>query len=213
MYACAFSSYRQGSFPGMNQSGLMASSSPYSQPVNNSSGLMNTQAPPYSMTPNMVNSSAGNHGRSVLREPPSPAPLLPLGLHRWTTQAVGSLGEEGENSTSLLPGNLLNLCNDFRMWGSHYILCKWFVCPLCFCDAWPHCRWLWGVPARLCTLSSLALWASFGPGKILWPNWCSIRSWWRWASSSSFRGSDWRAEQGGLKYFLTLKCMLGNSCS
>ncbi|KAG8522422.1 AT-rich interactive domain-containing protein 1B [Galemys pyrenaicus] len=52
--------YGQGSFSGMNPSGLMASSSPYSQPMNNSSGLMNTQAPPYSMTSNMVNSSTGN---------------------------------------------------------------------------------------------------------------------------------------------------------
>lgn len=25
--------------------------------------------------------------------------------------------------------------------------------------------------------------------------------------------SDWRAEQGGLKYFFTLKCVRGNSCS
>ncbi|KAF2974428.1 hypothetical protein EK904_009988 [Melospiza melodia maxima] len=38
----------------------MGSSSPYTQPMNNSSGLMNPQAPPYSMAPNMVNSSAGN---------------------------------------------------------------------------------------------------------------------------------------------------------
>ncbi|XP_065446437.1 AT-rich interactive domain-containing protein 1B isoform X22 [Chrysemys picta bellii] len=51
---------RQGSFPGMNQSGIMGSSSPYTQPMNNSSGLMNPQAPPYSMAPNMVNSSTGN---------------------------------------------------------------------------------------------------------------------------------------------------------
>uniref|UniRef100_A0A8C4YS84 AT-rich interaction domain 1B n=1 Tax=Gopherus evgoodei TaxID=1825980 RepID=A0A8C4YS84_9SAUR len=50
---------RQGSFPGMNQSGIMGSSSPYTQPMNNSSGLMNPQAP-YSMAPNMVNSSTGN---------------------------------------------------------------------------------------------------------------------------------------------------------
>ncbi|XP_012577541.1 PREDICTED: AT-rich interactive domain-containing protein 1B isoform X4 [Condylura cristata] len=53
---------RQGSFSGMNPSGLMASSSPYSQPMNNSSGLMNTQAPPYSVTPNMVNSSTASMG-------------------------------------------------------------------------------------------------------------------------------------------------------
>lgn len=65
----------------MNQSGLMASSSPYSQPVNNSSGLMNTQAPPYSMTPNMVNSSAGNRVSPALWELPSPPPPLPAGLH------------------------------------------------------------------------------------------------------------------------------------
>uniref|UniRef100_A0A8C9NMH0 AT-rich interaction domain 1B n=1 Tax=Serinus canaria TaxID=9135 RepID=A0A8C9NMH0_SERCA len=49
---------RQGNFPAMNQSGIMGSSSPYTQPMNNSSGLMNPQAPPYSMAPNMVNSSA-----------------------------------------------------------------------------------------------------------------------------------------------------------
>ncbi|XP_075780625.1 AT-rich interactive domain-containing protein 1B isoform X11 [Pelodiscus sinensis] len=49
--------YGQGSFPGMNQSGIMGSSSPYTQPMNNSAGLMNPQAPPYSMAPNMVNSS------------------------------------------------------------------------------------------------------------------------------------------------------------
>uniref|UniRef100_A0A8C8VQU3 AT-rich interaction domain 1B n=1 Tax=Pelusios castaneus TaxID=367368 RepID=A0A8C8VQU3_9SAUR len=51
---------RQGSFPGMNQSGIMGSNSPYTQPMNNSSGLMNPQAPPYSMAPNVVNSSTGN---------------------------------------------------------------------------------------------------------------------------------------------------------
>ncbi|XP_041902855.1 AT-rich interactive domain-containing protein 1B-like isoform X5 [Corvus kubaryi] len=51
---------RQGNFPAMNQSSIMGSSSPYTQPMNNSSGLMNPQAPPYSMAPNMVNSSTGN---------------------------------------------------------------------------------------------------------------------------------------------------------
>uniref|UniRef100_A0A8C4YQU0 AT-rich interaction domain 1B n=1 Tax=Gopherus evgoodei TaxID=1825980 RepID=A0A8C4YQU0_9SAUR len=56
---------RQGSFPGMNQSGIMGSSSPYTQPMNNSSGLMNPQAP-YSMAPNMVNSSTGNGGLPCL---------------------------------------------------------------------------------------------------------------------------------------------------
>lgn len=60
---------RQGSFPGMNQGGLMASSSPYSQPMNNSSGLMNTQAQPYSMTQTMVNSSTGNRRHPVFLSP------------------------------------------------------------------------------------------------------------------------------------------------
>ncbi|XP_042638614.1 AT-rich interactive domain-containing protein 1B [Orycteropus afer afer] len=60
---------RQGSFPGMNQSGLMASSSPYSQPMNNSSGLLNTQAPPYSMAPNMVNSSTASMGLADMMSP------------------------------------------------------------------------------------------------------------------------------------------------
>ncbi|XP_008943935.1 PREDICTED: AT-rich interactive domain-containing protein 1B, partial [Merops nubicus] len=53
---------RQGNFPAMNQSGIMGSSSPYTQPMNNSSGLMNPQAPPYSMAPNMVNRSAAPMG-------------------------------------------------------------------------------------------------------------------------------------------------------
>ncbi|XP_069929448.1 AT-rich interactive domain-containing protein 1B isoform X20 [Oryctolagus cuniculus] len=60
---------RQGSFPGVNQSGLMASSSPYSQPMNNSSGLMNAQAPPYSVTPSMVNSSTASMGLADMMSP------------------------------------------------------------------------------------------------------------------------------------------------
>lgn len=72
----------------MNQSGLMASSSPYSQPMNNSSGLVNTQAPPYSMTPNMVNSSTGNRSAAPGR-PPHPHPRPPS-LHlagKWGNTA------------------------------------------------------------------------------------------------------------------------------
>ncbi|XP_060061238.1 AT-rich interactive domain-containing protein 1B isoform X3 [Erinaceus europaeus] len=49
--------YGQGSFPSMNQSGMMASNSPYSQAMNNSSGLLNTQASSYSIAPTVVNSS------------------------------------------------------------------------------------------------------------------------------------------------------------
>lgn len=80
---------RQGSFPGMNQSGLMASSSPYSQSVNNSSGLMNTQAPPYSMTPNMVNSSAASMGLADMMSPGDsklPVPLKADGKEEGTPQ-------------------------------------------------------------------------------------------------------------------------------
>ena len=69
---------RQGAFPGMNQSGLMASSSPYSQPMNNSSGLINTQAPPYSMTPNMVNSSTASMGLADMMSPGESKVPLPL---------------------------------------------------------------------------------------------------------------------------------------
>lgn len=69
---------RQGSFPGMNQSGLMASSSPYSQPMNNSSGLVNTQTPAYSMPPNMVNSSAASVGLADMMSPGEPKLPLPL---------------------------------------------------------------------------------------------------------------------------------------
>lgn len=60
---------RQGSFPGLNQSGLMASGSPYSQPVNNSAGLVNAQAPPYSMASNMVNSSTASMGLADMMSP------------------------------------------------------------------------------------------------------------------------------------------------
>uniref|UniRef100_A0A452J197 ARID domain-containing protein n=1 Tax=Gopherus agassizii TaxID=38772 RepID=A0A452J197_9SAUR len=69
---------RQGSFPGMNQSGIMGSSSPYTQPMNNSSGLMNPQAPPYSMAPNMVNSSTAPMGLADMMTPGESKLPLPL---------------------------------------------------------------------------------------------------------------------------------------
>ncbi|XP_029799979.1 AT-rich interactive domain-containing protein 1B isoform X6 [Suricata suricatta] len=80
---------RQGSFPGMNQTGLMASGSPYSQPVNNSAGLVNTQAPPYSMAPNMVNSSAASMGLADMMSPGEsklPLPLKADGKEEGTPQ-------------------------------------------------------------------------------------------------------------------------------
>ncbi|KFR11891.1 AT-rich interactive domain-containing protein 1B, partial [Opisthocomus hoazin] len=69
---------RQGNFPAMNQSGIMGSSSPYTQPMNNSSGLMNPQAPPYSMTPNMVNSSTAPMGLADMMTPGESKLPLPL---------------------------------------------------------------------------------------------------------------------------------------
>uniref|UniRef100_A0A669PME7 AT-rich interaction domain 1B n=1 Tax=Phasianus colchicus TaxID=9054 RepID=A0A669PME7_PHACC len=69
---------RQGNFPAMNQSGIMGSSSPYTQPMNNSSGLMNPQAPPYSMAPNMVNSSTAPMGLADMMTPGESKLPLPL---------------------------------------------------------------------------------------------------------------------------------------
>ncbi|KFP03249.1 AT-rich interactive domain-containing protein 1B, partial [Calypte anna] len=69
---------RQGNFPAMNQSGIMGSSSPYTQPMNNSSGLMNPQAPPYSMASNMVNSSTAPMGLADMMTPGESKLPLPL---------------------------------------------------------------------------------------------------------------------------------------
>ncbi|XP_061480188.1 AT-rich interactive domain-containing protein 1B isoform X3 [Rhineura floridana] len=74
--------YGQGSFPVINQSGIMGSSSPYNQPMTNSSSLMNPQAPPYSMAPNMVNSSTAPVGLADMMTPGEsklPIPLKPDG--------------------------------------------------------------------------------------------------------------------------------------
>ncbi|XP_030054247.1 AT-rich interactive domain-containing protein 1B-like isoform X1 [Microcaecilia unicolor] len=56
---------RHTSFPGMNQSGLLGSSSPYSQSINSSSGMVNPQVSPY----NMVNSSAAPMGLADMMTP------------------------------------------------------------------------------------------------------------------------------------------------
>ncbi|KAM6082428.1 AT-rich interactive domain-containing protein 1B isoform 4-T6 [Chlamydotis macqueenii] len=69
---------RQGNFPAMNQSSMMGSSSPYTQSMNNSSGLMNPQAPPYSMAPNMVNSSTAPMGLADMMTPGESKLPLPL---------------------------------------------------------------------------------------------------------------------------------------
>ncbi|XP_048661877.1 AT-rich interactive domain-containing protein 1B isoform X6 [Marmota marmota marmota] len=104
--------YGQGSFPGMNQSGLVASSSPYSQPMNNSSGLMNTQAPPYSMTPTMVNSATASMGLADMMSPGEsklPVPLKADGKEEGTPQPE-SKSKDSYSSQGIsqppTPGNL-----------------------------------------------------------------------------------------------------------
>ncbi|XP_074165544.1 AT-rich interactive domain-containing protein 1B isoform X2 [Sminthopsis crassicaudata] len=104
--------YGQGSFPGMNQSGLMGSSSPYTQPMNNSSSLMNPQAPPYSMTPNMVNSSTASMGLADMMSPGEsklPVPLKTDGKEEGTPQAE-SKSKDSYSSQGIsqppTPGNL-----------------------------------------------------------------------------------------------------------
>uniref|UniRef100_A0A4X2LS32 ARID domain-containing protein n=1 Tax=Vombatus ursinus TaxID=29139 RepID=A0A4X2LS32_VOMUR len=94
---------RQGSFPGMNQSGLMGSSSPYSQPMNNSSSLMNPQAPPYSMTPNMVNSSTASMGLADMMSPGEsklPVPLKTDGKEEGTPQAESKSKKSSSSTTT-----------------------------------------------------------------------------------------------------------------
>ncbi|XP_048457482.1 AT-rich interactive domain-containing protein 1B-like isoform X7 [Rhincodon typus] len=53
---------RQTGYTGMNQSSMMGSSPPYSQPVNNSSIMTNPQTTPYNMASNMVNNSSASMG-------------------------------------------------------------------------------------------------------------------------------------------------------
>uniref|UniRef100_A0A8C4RNR0 AT-rich interactive domain 1B n=1 Tax=Erpetoichthys calabaricus TaxID=27687 RepID=A0A8C4RNR0_ERPCA len=63
MHAAASSTQsRQSNYSSMNQSGMMASNSPYSQSINNNSGMMNPQTPHYNLPTGMVNSSAGMYG-------------------------------------------------------------------------------------------------------------------------------------------------------
>ncbi|XP_039604076.1 AT-rich interactive domain-containing protein 1B isoform X1 [Polypterus senegalus] len=63
MHAAASSTQsRQSNYSSMNQSGMMASNSPYSQSINNNSGMMNPQTPHYNLPTGMVNSSAGPIG-------------------------------------------------------------------------------------------------------------------------------------------------------
>ncbi|XP_029452574.1 AT-rich interactive domain-containing protein 1B isoform X1 [Rhinatrema bivittatum] len=63
--------YGQASFPAMNASALLGCSSPYSQPLNSNSAMMNPQAAPY----NMVNSTAASMGLADMMTPPGESKL------------------------------------------------------------------------------------------------------------------------------------------
>ncbi|XP_038618713.1 AT-rich interactive domain-containing protein 1B isoform X2 [Tachyglossus aculeatus] len=113
MQAAANSAHnRQGNFPVMNQSGLMGSSSPYNQPMNNSSSLMNPQGPPYSMAPNMVNSSTASMGLADMMttaESKLPIPLKADGKEEGTSQPEGKSKDSYSSqgiSQPPTPGNL-----------------------------------------------------------------------------------------------------------
>lgn len=102
---------RQGNFPGMNQSGLVASSSPYSQPMNNNSSLMGTQAQPYSMTP-MVNSSTASMGLTDMMSPSESKLSVPLkadgkeeGVPQPESKSKDSYSSQGISQPPT-PGNL-----------------------------------------------------------------------------------------------------------
>ncbi|XP_026560827.1 AT-rich interactive domain-containing protein 1B isoform X4 [Pseudonaja textilis] len=93
---------RQGSFPVINQSGIMGSSSPYTQPMNSNSSLMNPQASPYSMAPNMVNSSTAPMGLADLMtqgESKLPVPLKPDGKEEGPPQPESKKKSSSSNTT------------------------------------------------------------------------------------------------------------------
>ncbi|KFV72846.1 AT-rich interactive domain-containing protein 1B, partial [Dryobates pubescens] len=94
---------RQGNFPAMNQSSIMGSSSPYTQPMNNSSGLMNPQAPPYSMAPNMVNSSTAPMGLADMMtagESKLPLPLKADGKEEGPPQTESKSKKSSSSTTT-----------------------------------------------------------------------------------------------------------------
>ncbi|XP_054825924.1 AT-rich interactive domain-containing protein 1B [Eublepharis macularius] len=103
--------YGQGSFPVMNQSSIMGSSSPYSQPMNNNSSLMNPQAPPYSVAPNMVNSSTAPMGLADMMTPGEsklPISLKPDGKEEGPPQPENKKDSYSSQGISQppTPGNL-----------------------------------------------------------------------------------------------------------
>ncbi|XP_039214211.1 AT-rich interactive domain-containing protein 1B isoform X5 [Crotalus tigris] len=102
---------RQGSFPVINQSGIMGSSSPYTQSMNSNSSLMNPQVPPYSLAPNMVNSSTAPMGLADLMtqgESKLPVPLKPDGKEEGPSQTESKKDSYSSQGISQppTPGNL-----------------------------------------------------------------------------------------------------------
>ncbi|KAM3853340.1 AT-rich interactive domain-containing protein 1B isoform 3-T3 [Vipera latastei] len=102
---------RQGSFPVISQSGIMGSSSPYTQPMNSNSSLMNPQVPPYSMAPNMVNSSTAPMGLADLMtqgESKLPVPLKTDGKEEGPSQTESKKDSYSSQGISQppTPGNL-----------------------------------------------------------------------------------------------------------
>ncbi|XP_043940201.1 AT-rich interactive domain-containing protein 1A isoform X2 [Protopterus annectens] len=59
MHAVNSISSRPPGYPNMNQAGMLGAGPPFGQGMNNISGMINPQGPPYSMSGGMVNSTAG----------------------------------------------------------------------------------------------------------------------------------------------------------
>ncbi|XP_061480196.1 AT-rich interactive domain-containing protein 1B isoform X11 [Rhineura floridana] len=117
---------RQGSFPVINQSGIMGSSSPYNQPMTNSSSLMNPQAPPYSMAPNMVNSSTAPVGLADMMTPGEsklPIPLKPDGKEEGPPPSESKKKSNSSTTTGEKITKMYELGNEpeRKMWVDRYL--------------------------------------------------------------------------------------------
>ncbi|XP_017595004.1 PREDICTED: AT-rich interactive domain-containing protein 1B isoform X9 [Corvus brachyrhynchos] len=118
---------RQGNFPAMNQSSIMGSSSPYTQPMNNSSGLMNPQAPPYSMAPNMVNSSTAPMGLADMMTPGESKLPLPLKADGKEEGAPQPESKSKKSSSSTTTGEKITKVYELgneperKMWVDRYL--------------------------------------------------------------------------------------------
>ncbi|XP_062980583.1 AT-rich interactive domain-containing protein 1B isoform X5 [Elgaria multicarinata webbii] len=117
---------RQGSFPVINQSGIMGSSSPYTQPMNNNSSLMNPQGPPYSMAPNMVNSSTAPMGLADMMTPGEsklPIHLKPDGKEEGPPQPESKKKSSSSTTTGEKITKMYELGNEpeRKIWVDRYL--------------------------------------------------------------------------------------------